>query len=462
MPDARHDAVRPPSRNPGPAAIVPIANEPSSEAAPAGRPSVTAGLPGAAMDRPRAARGRARRLVGVVGLAGLLLVVSLVLARLEPAPPSVPRTSVFIDSVQRGDLRIEIRSPGTLVPESVEWIAAATEGVVVAIPERPGVTVAPDTVLVVLASPALEAAVREAAWAVARAEAELAHHELELRGRLLDQEAALAALRAEAREAAVRHAANVRLSAEHLVSPVDLDVSAARAESTSQRLAVEEERLALRQLEARAAARARAAGLAQLRDALASRRDEAAGLHVTAGTTGVLQQVTVEVGERVTPGTLLARLADPARLRAELRVAQSLAKDIVVGQAASIDTRAGLVTGRVSRIDPAVLDGTVTVDVAIEGELPTGARPDLAIEGTVIVAHLRDVLHLGRPALARAGEAVGLYRIRADGRLAERVRVRLGRSSVSRVEVRGGLSVGDEVILSDSSAWDHVHRIRLD
>jgi len=394
---------------------------------------------------------------GSVALVALLMG----LGRLKPAAPRVERSAVWIDAVRRGPLVRQVRGPGSLVPEEVLWISSRSNGQVARLVLQPGSVVQPDSVLLELSSPEVEQAAFEAESQWRAAEADLETLEAELRGAALDQEGQAASVETDAEEARLRAEADAALAKEGLVSDLTRKLSGLRAAQLLRRAALERERVRSGEQAHLAQLEAQRARVALLRSAFELRRALREGLCVRAGLAGVLQEVAVEAGQRVTPGTNLARVARPDRLKAELRIAETQAKDVTLGLTAEIDTRNGVVTGRVVRIDPSVREGTVTVDVAITGALPAGARPDLSVDGTIELERLADVLFVGRPAFGQPGGSIGLFRLEPDGAHAARVAVELGRASVTTIEILGGLTEGDQVILSDMAAWDAVDRVRL-
>jgi HlyD family secretion protein len=388
--------------------------------------------------------------------------VTLGLSRLKPAAPSVERSTVWTDTVKRGLMVRQVRGLGTLVPEEIRWIPALTEARVERIVVHPGTTVAADTVILELSNPELELLAQEAESELRAAEAEYTELRVRLESQRLDQEATAARVQAEFQQAKLRKAADEELAEQGLIADINLQISRVAAEELAKRNELEQKRLAIAGESVEAQLAAHRARVEQSRALARLRRSQVEALHLRAGIEGVLQQVPVEVGERVTPGTNLARVARPDRLKAEVRIAETQAKDVQIGQSVSVDTRNGVIDGKVSRIDPAVQNGTVTVDVTLEGPLPKGARPDLTVDGTIELERLEDVLYVGRPAQGQGDSVVGLFRLVPDTDEALRTRVALGRASVSTIEVLEGLTEGDEVILSDTSSWDAYDRIRLD
>jgi HlyD family secretion protein len=402
---------------------------------------------------------RQRILMGTVGGVAVLLAAVLI-ARLEPAAPRVERGTVWTDTVKRGEMLREVRGPGTLVPKAIRWIAAETEARVERIVVMPGAVVEPDTVILELSNPVVEDQLAAAQSEFVSAQASYAARQSELESQLLDQRANLAAVEAEYEGARLQAEAERDLADKGIIPRIQFRRSQLTADSLKVRLDIEHDRIAMtsqnigKQLEAE---RSRIDQLARTRD-LRQRQSDA--LQLKAGIAGVLQQVPVEEGQQVLAGTNLARVARPDVLMAELRIAETQAKDIVIGQPVKVDTRNGIVAGSVMRIDPAVLNGTVQVDVDLTGELPPGARPDLSVDGTIEIERLDDVLYVGRPAFGQPGAQTTLFRINGDGE-ALRVPVELGRASVNLIEIVQGLAEGEQVILSDTSAWDQYDRIRL-
>lgn len=399
------------------------------------------------------------------GVAALLVVglVSVVLARLKPAAPTVERATVWVDSVKRGDMLRQVRGLGTLVPvdEARRWIPATTQGRVERIVLRPGATVTPDTVVLELVDPEARQLLDDAEQQLLGAQADLASLEARLQTERLTQRSTAATVEADFQQARLEKEVNEDLAKDGLVSSLVLKQSTVRAESLATRNALEQDRVKVTEDNIRAQLKAQQARIDQLRSLVELRRRQVDELRVRAGMHGVLEQVPVEVGQQVAPGANLARVADPTRLKAELRIAETQARDLTIGQVAQVDTRNGIIPGRVVRIDPAAQNGTVTVDVELQGELPRGARPDLSVDGTVELERLENVLYVGRPAFGQEQSTVGLFRLDPATGEASRMQVQLGRSSVNTIEVVGGLAEGDQVVLSDMSAWDQFDRIRL-
>jgi HlyD family secretion protein len=418
-------------------------------------------MPDIARDPAILKRRRLRRAGYAVVAVIVLIAVSIVLARMEPAPPTVPEDTLLRDTVKRGSLVRQERGLGTLVPEDTRWIPATTEGRVERILLRPGARVGPDSVILELSSPDVEQAALNATLALQSAEAQLQTFRVQYLNELLTQQSQVATLEADYKQAQLDADADETLAKEKLVSELQRQKSRLRAQTLSDRLAIERKRLASVQDTIDSRLQIQQAAVDQARALRDLQNSRLASLKVRPGFSGVLQQVPVEVGARIGPGTNLARVADPTRLKAELRIAETRAKDIEVGQPAEIDTRNGIIPGIVSRKDPAAVNGTVTVDVTLTGELPRGAVPDLSVDGTVQLERLDNVLFVGRPSLGQDQSTVGLFRVERPSGIAERVQVKLGTSSVNSIVVLSGLNEGDEVILSDMSAYDAFDRVRL-
>jgi HlyD family secretion protein len=395
--------------------------------------------------------------LGVVAVIG----VSLALARMQPAAPNVERATVLVDTVKRGSIIRQVRGLGTLVPEDTRWLPSQTEGRVERILLRPGAQVTAASVILELSNPQVEQEAVNARLALQSAEAALENLRVQLQNEYLTQQSQTAALDAEFQQARMQAEADEELAKEQLISEITRKQSNLRAETLKKRLALDQERLASAKQSIDARIRVQEATVSQARAVSSLQESRMAALKVTPGFSGVLQQVPVEVGQRVGPGANLARVADPARLKAELKIAETQAKDIEVGQSAEIDTRSGIISGLVSRKDPAAANGTVTVDVSLTGELPRGAVPDMSVDGTIQLERLENILYVGRPSLGQEQSTVGLFKITSEAGDASRVQVSLGKSSVNAIEVKSGLDAGDQVVLSDMSAWDAFERVRL-
>jgi HlyD family secretion protein len=416
------------------------------------------------MDIQRPSNAKAKKIkralyviVAVVVIAG----VTLGLSRLKPAAPSVDRGTVWTDTVKRGPMLREVRGLGTLVPLDIHWIAALTTARVDKIVIRPGHLVEPNTVILEMSDPAVAQTLLDAEFQLKGAEADLANLRVQVNSELLSQKANEASVRSDYEQATTDHDLNYKLHQEGLGSEKDEKLSKVRAEQLKIRIGLEEERTRVAADSAAARIQAQQAHVEQARAMYELRKSQADALHVRAGITGVLQLLPVDVGQSVAIGTNIARVADPKKLKAEIKIAETQAKDIVIGQTATVDTRNGIVNGHVIRIDPSVVNGTVTVDVGIDDPLPLGARADLSVDGTITLENLKDVLYVGRPVHGQTDATISLFKVLPDDSDAERVNVKLGRSSVNTVEILSGLQVGDKVILSDMSQWDNVDRIRL-
>jgi HlyD family secretion protein len=417
-----------------------------------------------AMDIPRpnvAAKKRQRRIIIISAVAVGVVLATFALSRLKPAVPSVDRSTVWIDTVKRGPMVRQVRGLGTLVPEEIRWIPTNTEGRVDKIIVRPGAHVEPDTLILELTSPELEQAAHDAELQAKAAEAELTTLRATLQREVLDQESTAARVHSEYEQAKMERQTDDQLARNGLVAELTYKTAKVKEAELVNRDQIEQKRLDFArgsiepQIASKQAAVDQANQLAQLK------LNQVEALHVKAGMSGVLQQLPVEIGQRVKVGDNLARVADPTKLKAEVKIAETQAKDIQINQKAVIDTRNGVVDGHVVRVDPAVEQGTVRVDVAIDGELPKGARPDLSVDGTIELERLNDVIYVGRPAFGQENNTVGIFKLVSGSSEAVRTPVKLGKSSVNTIEILSGLQPGDQVILSDTSAWDAHERIRL-
>ncbi|HEU0055602.1 MAG TPA: HlyD family efflux transporter periplasmic adaptor subunit [Longimicrobium sp.] len=414
------------------------------------------------MDIPRSPQKKSRRWV-MYGGAGLLLVVvtTAALARMQPAARPVDSATLWYDTVQRGDMVRQVRGPGTLVAEDIRWISAVTQGRVERKLVQPGTTVTAGTVLVELSNPDVERQALEAQRQLTAAQAELITLRSNLENQRLTQEATVAQVTAQYNEAERQARSAEGLAQQNMVSAQELARARDNAADLRTRVDVERKRLEFMRQSIRQQVAAQESQVAMLRRLAEFNQTQIASMQVRAVTAGVLQELPVELGQWVNSGATLAKVVQPGRLKAELRIPETQARDITIGQPASIDTRNGVIRGRVTRMDPAAVNGTVTVDVALEGALPRGARPDMSVEGTVDVDRLTNVVYVGRPATGDAESTVGLFRVAPGGNEAVRVPVRLGRASASTIEVVQGLQPGDVVILSDLSGVKDAQRVRL-
>ena len=394
---------------------------------------------------------------GAVAIAAVTMAV----ARLEPAAPSVDRDTVWIGTVERGTFERKVRGHGRLVPENLRWVQARNTGRVETIHVEPGQRVDADGAILELSNPEVERSAIDAENALLREEAELESLRVTLISSELDQKARAAEVDADYIQAALQVEANRELSTMGLISEIQLRSSEAVAEALATRQEIEGQRLTMTPEANRALLAAKRAEVQRQRALFKLRADQLDSLVVRAGIAGVVQEVPVEIGQQVALGTMLAKVADPTRLQAELRVPATRARDVRPGQAVSVDTRNGLVDGTVARVDPSVQEGSVMVEVRLEGALPDGARIDMAVDGAVQIERLSDVLYVGRPVQSQENATVGLYLLEDDGKHARRVRVGLGHASVDTIEITEGLREGDQVILSDTSRWDDHERIRL-
>jgi HlyD family secretion protein len=416
------------------------------------------------MDIARPRNKRAERLrralytaIALIGAGATVVGVS----RLKPAAPMVDGASLWPDTVKRGAMLRQVRGMGSLVPEDLRWVSAPAEGRVERIIVRPGAVVQARTVLLELANPQLEQETQEAQLKLQAAEAALANLRIQLQSDTLAQRSAVAAIETDYQKARMQADMNEALAQRQLVSELVRRQSQLDAEQMKVRQGLAQEQLASRADAGAAQIAVQQSAVDQARAMAALKRRQLDDLQVRAGIDGVLQIVSVDVGQQVAPGGNLARVANPGRLKAEVKIAETQAKDVQIGQRAGIDTRSGIIPGHVSRIDPSVQAGTRTVDVTLDGPLPNGAVPDLSIDGTIELERLDRVLYVGRPAFGQEHGVVSLFKVDATGSAATRIPVRLGRSSVDSVEVVDGLAEGDRVILSDMSAWDGFDRIRL-
>jgi HlyD family secretion protein len=417
------------------------------------------------MDKPRegvAAKKRKRRILIISGSAIGLLLATIALSRLKPAAPSVERSSVWIDTVKRGPMVRQVRGLGTLVPEDIRWIPANTEGRVDKILIWPGTKVEPGDVILELSSPELEQSAHDAELQAKAAEAELATMRATLQREVLDQESKTTAAQAAYQQAKMERQTNDQLAKNGLVADLVYKSSKIKEEEAQKSDEIEQKRLEFSRSSIEPQLTSKQAAVDQANQLAKLKLDQVEALHVKAGMSGVLQQLPVQIGQRVKVGDNLARVADPSKLKAQVKIAETQAKDIQPNQQATIDTRNGVVKGHVQRVDPAVEQGTVTVDVAFDEPLPKGARPDLSVDGTIELERLENVVYVGRPAFGQENNTIGMFKLVPGSSEAVRTPVKLGKSSVNTIEIVSGLNPGDEVILSDTSTWDSHERIRLD
>jgi len=416
------------------------------------------------MDIKREGIGRKkliRRVVLGVVVVAALGATTFGLSRLKPAAPNVEAATLWFGNAERGPMVRNVRGLGTLVPQEILFVIATSEGRVEKRLMLPGTDVKAGTVIIELSNQELMTALSDAQWAVRAAEAEMADLKVKLTREKLEQKSKTAQTQAEQAQAQLAYDRDMKLFKEGLTADLTVKLSKSKSEELTHRLEIERERLASNDDMIKAQLEAKRVNIEKLRDAYALKKKQVADLRVRAGVDGVLQDLPVQVGQRVTLGTVLAKVSQPWKLKAELKIPETQINEIRIGMTAEVDTRNGLIKGQVARIDPAAINGTVTVDVRLIGELPTGARPDLSVDGTIEIEKLNDVLHVQRPVIGQANAAVGLFRVTADGKEAERIQVKFGRTSVNTIEVVSGLKVGDRVVLSDMSQWDAHNRVRL-
>ena len=408
-----------------------------------------------------AQRKRRRKQIAFGSVALVLAGLAAGAASLGPALPTAERSSLWLDTVQRGDMLREVRAPGTLVPRDIHWLAAQTSAQVAKIDVWPGARVEPGTVLLRMVSAQVENDLRNAQAQVAAAEARVAAKHAELQSQLLDERSSLAQAQADYASAKVKSAADAKAMAKNLIPRVQYEQEQIALDQLRHRAEIEQQRVRTFDAGIKAQLAAVQAELQLQRSNLTLRQRQSEALDVRAGIAGVLQQMAVQEGQQVAAGTDLARVARGDVLIARLRVPEVQAKDVALGMSAQVNTYNGMIDGDVTRIDPAVVDGSVQVDVTPTGALPDGARPDLSVDGRIRIAKLDQVLSLGRPAQVEANSEVSLFRLDASGDTATRVKVRVGATSVDRVQLLQGLQPGDRMILSDTSQWDKYDRIRV-
>jgi HlyD family secretion protein len=413
--------------------------------------------------RPGKSKLKKRIRIGILVLVGLAAVggITFALAKLKPAAPTLDRSTAVIETVKRGEMRREVRGNGTLVPQVTRWVPAPADGRVERILVQAGVEVSAGTVIVELSNPQMQQQAMDAEFQVKAAEADQESLRVRLESESMTQQSATASINAEYSQAKLQLDTDEALAKQGLVADLSLRISRVRVKDLANRLRVEQERLAIAGKATKAQLNATTARLQQLRTMAKLRKDQVDALKVRSGTNGVLQVVAVQEGQQVTPGVNIARVADPASLKAELKINETQIKDVRIGQPVAVDTRNGIIQGTVSRIDPAAREGTFVVDAELTGPLPGSARPDLSVDGTIELERLNNVLYVGRPAFGQGQSKVGMFRLTPDGQEAVHTQVELGRSSVSTIEIVSGLKEGDQVILSDTSALDSYQRIRV-
>jgi HlyD family secretion protein len=419
------------------------------------------------MDKPRKDKPKKR---GPLYIAAALLgavIITVGLSRLKPAPPSVEAATILVDTVRRGPLVKAVRGPGTLIPEDIRIIPAVTPGRIEEILVRPGTAVDAGTLLMRLSNPDIELQLLEAERQLNQARTDLLNLQSTLQTNKFSQEAVVANARTQFNEAERQYRLSQELISRGLMTENEASASKDRYDEAQTRLEVEQQRLTVMENQTDVQIASQQSQVERLQQIVAFRRDQVSSMNVVAGTDGVLQvlgglqQGNLEIGQFVQSGMELGRVVKPGRLKAMLRIPETQAVDVVIGQLANIDTRNGIVQGNVVRIDPAAQAGTVGVDVALPEQLPAGARPDLSVDGNIEITRLEDVLYVGRPPYGGVNSTIGMFKLERGTNEAIRVQVTLGVSSVNHVEVRSGLTEGDAVILSDMSAYDNYDRVRL-
>jgi HlyD family secretion protein len=417
------------------------------------------------MDIKRPGKSKLKKRIrnGIAIVVGLIAVggITVGLTKLKPAAPTLDRSTAVIDTVKRGQFLRQVRGIGTLVPQLTRWVPAPADGRLEKILVEPGVEVTTGTIIFELSNPQMEQQAIDADFQTKAAQADQENLKVRLESDNMTQQSAIASINAEYSQAKMQLETDEILGKQGLVPLILLKVARVRVQDLANRLKVEQQRLAISSRATKAQINAQQARIDQLQALAALKKSQVDALKVRAGTNGVLQQVSVQVGQQMTPGFNMARVADPASLKAELRIAETQIKDVKLGQPVEVDTRNGIIQARVSRIDPAAREGTFVVDAELIGPLPASARPDLSVDGTIELERLDNVLHMGRPAFGQGQQTVGIFKLSPDGQEANRTQVVLGRNSVSTIEVVSGLREGDQVILSDTSAWDNYNQIRV-
>ena len=418
------------------------------------------------MDVPRGKEVARKRLIRRIALIVLIVLgvggTTIALARLKPAAPGVDASGLWPGTVRRGPIEIQVRGLGALKPEEIHWIAAAQDSRVSQIVRRAGIDpVKANDVILVLNDPDLELEAEKAEWQLKQEEANLANLKVKLESEKLDQKATFAELESQHAQAKLTADRDLELTRLNLKSDLESRLSVDQANQLANRVGLQQQRLGIADEAIKAQLDAQQVVVESARAAYELKKRQVDQLTIRSGIDGVLQEVDVEVGQRVTAGTILAKVADPKKLKAVLQIAETQMKNVRIGLDATVDTRNGLIPGRVIRIDPAALNGTVGVDVALLGPMPPGARPELSVDGTIEIERLSNVVYVDRPVSGEPDTTIGLFKIDPDGKDASRVNVKLGRASVNTIEVLSGLKVGDRVILSDMSQYDSYQRIRL-
>ena len=402
----------------------------------------------------------------IAGGFGILVFASagLFVSRLKPAAPSVDRATVWTDTVKRGPMWRQVRGPGSLVPreDRIRLIPAETAATVVRIRVLPGAKVQPDTILMDLVDPQAQQELLDAQLQLKAAEADLINTRAKVQSDLMDQKAAAATVVADHNQAQLQAQTDKSLYELGVISGLTYSASKGKADELTTRNDLEKQRLVLNEKAIETQLAVQQTKVDQAKALLALKQKDMDALSVRAGISGVLVELDHQVGEHVDTGATLAKVVQPDQLKASLKIAETQARDIQIDQPAEIDTHNGVISGKVMRIDPAVVNGTVTVDVELDGKLPLGARPDLSVDGTIDLDRMANVLNVGRPALGNENSTISLFRLSPDGKTAVRVPVKVGKASVNSIEVLEGLGEGDTVILSDMSRWDNTDKIRLE
>lgn len=402
-----------------------------------------------------------RRVVFLTLTVALVAVAGWRINQLKPAAPSVELATLYPDTVKRGPMVRDVHGLGTLVPEDILWIQAAFDSQVSKIRAQSGDEVQPDTVLLVLSNPQMEADANDYEWQAKQAEANYKDLKVKLQSQTFDQQSVVATAQSDLKQAELTRDKEEQLGKFQLEADLQVKLAEAKWEQAASKYQMEKQKLDIQNQSVEAQLESQNVQIEKLRATYMLKKKQVDELTIRAGIKGRMQEMTLQVGQRVKPGDVLAKVAQPWKLMARLQIAETQAKDIVLGQRASIDTRNGIVSGHVSRIDASIVNGTRTVDCKLDGALPPGAVPDLSVDGTVEIERLADVVFVGRPVFGQPNSQVSLFKIDPDGKGAERVTVKFGRSSVSTIEVVDGLKVGDRVILSDMSNQDQYQRIRL-
>jgi RND family efflux transporter MFP subunit len=415
--------------------------------------------------RPELKRQKRRRQI-IWSIAALVVLVGVTvgISRLKPAAPTVDRSTIWTDTVKRGPMLRQVRGLGSLIPshEDVRQIPAETEATVIRIDKLPGSPVTADTVLVEMVNPQLEQEALDAQLQVKAAEAEYQSLKVKLQSDLMDQRAGAATVNADYNEAQRQAQTDKSLYDLGVISGLAAKASAGKAQELTTRDKIEDERLKINEKAIASQLAVQQAKVDEMRALAGLKQTQLQRLKVQAGVDGVLVELPLQVGQHVLPGTELAKIVQPNHLMAELKIPETQARDVQIGEPASIDTHNGVIVGEVSRVDPAVQNGTVTVDVKLTGELPKGARPDLSVDGTIDLEKLDNVLYVGRPAFGQESSTISMFKLDASGNAANRVQVKTGRASVNQIQIDTGLKEGDTVILSDMSRWDNTDRVRLE